>query len=145
MKIERCHLFMMYNDAQNKVIRILCKGSSINYVVSKAAIFDKYPPPSPLSFFWLSKVYLVNRLWATPFPYRDDSLWMAPMVLTKFRYSRDQIFVGSSWILLKGTSINDVWPFLDPFDHPILFTLDVWFFDPYHLLAFYRLFYNWES
>ena len=33
------------------------KGPSINYVVSKSAIFDR-----PLSSFLLSKAYVVNRL-----------------------------------------------------------------------------------
>ena len=42
------------------------KGPSINYVVSKSAIFDPLPPP--LSSFLLSRVYLVNRLWGYPPP-----------------------------------------------------------------------------
>ena len=51
---------------------------SINYVVSKSAIFD---PLSPLSSFLLGKVYVVNRLWGYPLPpLRRHSLWTAPNV-----------------------------------------------------------------
>ena len=39
---------------------LLGKGPSINYVVSKSAIFDPLPP---CRLFLLIKVYVVNRLW----------------------------------------------------------------------------------
>ena len=52
-------------------------GPSINYVVSKLAIFD---PLSPLSSFLLSKVYLINRLLGyPPSPYRDDIVYGRPL------------------------------------------------------------------
>ena len=44
------------------------KGPSINYVVSKSAIFY----PLPLSSFLLSRVYVGNRLWGYIF---EDPLY----------------------------------------------------------------------
>ena len=51
------------------------QGPSINYVVSKSAIFD------PLPCRLLSKVYLLNRLWAYPPPFRDDIVYGWPLIM----------------------------------------------------------------
>ena len=52
-------------------VGLLGKGPSINYVVSKSAIFDHLPP----CLFLISRFYLVKRLWGYPFLSRRHSLW----------------------------------------------------------------------
>ena len=65
------------------------KGPSINYVFSKSAIFD----PSPaLSSFLLSKVYLLNRLWDYPPPYRDDIVYGRLLIWNLFSGNQPAIF-----------------------------------------------------
>ena len=82
------------------------QGPSINYVVSKSAIFD----PLTLSSFLLSKVYVVNRLLGyLPPPFRRNIVYGRPLSCLTAEVATSNLAMPFHFMLCRKIKFLQFW------------------------------------